>query len=245
MENFTDKITQEMKAFGDRLARYEAEYASIITRPDVEASKTSSRPDAGAVVAANLVADQKEQGNKLTEMRTAFNNLQKIINSLQKRMEDQERKLDDLEQYGRSNCLIVHKCEGVPKKREYLEHEKYICSVLNDNLQLNPPLQLNDIDVAHPLPSNNNNYCPVIVKFLRRSQRNYVYSRKRLLKGKRMVITESLTKRRLQLLNEAREVFDWKSVWSFHGDIYAFAAGRKQVIRCVNDIAKIKQLILA
>ena len=242
MENFTDKITQEMKAFGDRLARYEAEYASISTRPDVEASKTSGRPDAGAV--ANLVADQKEQGNKLTEMKTAFNNLQKIIFSLQKRMEDQERKLNDLEQYGRSNCLIVPKCEGVPKKGEYLEHEKYICNVLNDNLQLNPPLQLNDIDVAHPLPPNNY-YCPVIVKVLRRIQRNYIYSRKRLLKGKRMVITESLTKRRLQLLNEAREVFDWKSVWSFHGDIYAFAAGKKQVIRCVNDIVGTKQLILA
>ena len=117
MENFSDKITKEMKALGDRLARYEAEYASISTRPDVEASKTSSRPDAGAV-AANLVTGKKEQGNELMEMRTAFNNLQKIINSLQKRMEDQERKLDDLEQYGRSNCLIVHKCEGVTKNGE-------------------------------------------------------------------------------------------------------------------------------
>ena len=38
MENFADKITQEMKTFGDRLARYETEYASISTRPDVEAS---------------------------------------------------------------------------------------------------------------------------------------------------------------------------------------------------------------
>ena len=42
MENFTDKITEEMKVFGDRLASYEAEYASISTRPDVEASKTST-----------------------------------------------------------------------------------------------------------------------------------------------------------------------------------------------------------
>ena len=235
MENFRDKITKEMKALGNRLARYEAEYASISTRPDVEASKTSNRPDAGAVAAANLVTDQKEQANELMEMRTAFNDLQKIINSLQKRMEDQERKLDDPQQFGRSNCLIVHKCEGVSKKVEYLEHEKYICNVVNDNLKLDPLLQLNDIDVAHPLPSNNINYCPVIVKFLRRNQRNSVYSSKRLLKGKRMIITESLTKRRIQLLNEAREVFDWKSVWSFHGDIYAFAAGRKQVIRCVKD----------
>ena len=94
-----------------------------------------------------------------------------------------------------------------------------MCNVVNDNLKLDPPLQLNHIDVAHPLPSNNINYCFVIVKCLRRSQRNYIYLKKRLLKGKRMIITESLTKRRLQLLNEARGVFDWKSVWSFHGDI--------------------------
>ena len=47
-------------------------------------------------------------------------------------------------------------------------------------------------------------------------------------KGKRMVITESLTRQRLQLLDAAREVFGSKSVWPFHGNIFAFAAGKNK-----------------
>ena len=99
-----------------------------------------------------------------------------MVDRLQTRVEEQ--KLDDLEQYRRSNCLNVHKCENVPKQGKYLENEKYICNILNQNLKLNPPLQVNDIDVAHPLPSRNSNNCPVIVKFIRRSQKNYIYSQK-------------------------------------------------------------------
>ena len=59
-------------------------------------------------------------------MRTAFSNLKKMVDQLQNKVEDQEQKLDDLEQYGRSNSLIIHRCEEVPKRGEYLEHEKYV-----------------------------------------------------------------------------------------------------------------------
>ena len=242
MEDFTKKITEEMQAFGSRLAKYEAEYASTGSRSNAEIS--SSGPAASAAVAYDaVVVDRKEQGVELEEMRTTYNNLQKIVDRLHNRIEEQERKLDDIEQYGRSNCLIVHRCEEVPNRGEYLEHEKYACYILNQNLQLNPPLQVSDIDVAHPLPSKNNNSCPMIVKFLRRSQRNYVYSKKKLMKGKRMVITESLTRRRLQLLDAAREVLGFKSVWSFHGNIFSFAAGKEQIIHSVNDIVEIKRFM--
>ena len=56
-----------------------------------------------------------------------------------------------------------------------------------------------------------------------------------------MVITESLTRRRLQLFHAAREVFGFKSVW--HGNIFAFAAAKKQMIHSVNDIVEIKNLM--
>ena len=75
MEDFTKKITEEMQAFGSRLAEYEAEYASTGSRPYAETS--SSEPAASAAVA--VVVDRKEQGVELAEMRTAFNNLQKML----------------------------------------------------------------------------------------------------------------------------------------------------------------------
>ena len=138
MEDFTKKITSEMQAFGSRVAKYEAEYASTGRRLDAETN--SSGPAASAADA--VVVDRKEQGVKLVEMRTAFNNLQKIVDQLHNRVEEQKRKLDDLEQCGRSNCLIVHRCEEVPNRREYLEHEKYVCIILKQNLQLNLPLPI-------------------------------------------------------------------------------------------------------
>ena len=237
MEDFAAKITKEMEEFGNRLARYEAEYASTSSR--LAADTNGSKPAAVAVSAPTVFANQKEQANQFKDIRTAFGKLKKMGDRLQNKVEDQEQKLDDLEQYGRSNCLIIHRCEEVPKRGEYLEHEKYVCGLLNLNLKLNPSLQVNDIDIAHPLPAKNNN-CPVIVKFLRRSQRNYFFSQKRLLKGKQMIITESLTKRRLQRLEAARDVFGWRSVWSFNGDVYAFAGGKKKFIRNLNDIVEIK-----
>ena len=60
------------------------------------------------------------------------------------------------------------------------------------------------------------------------------------LNKKGVVITESLTKRRLQLLKAARDAFGWKSVWSMMGDIYAFVGRKKQVVKNINDIAKLK-----
>ena len=58
-------------------------------------------------------------------------------------------------------------------------------------------LLASDIEIAHLLPTKTTSHSPVIVKFLRRTQRNEVYAKKRALKGKGMVITESLTRRRL------------------------------------------------
>ena len=60
-----------------------------------------------------------------------------------------------------------------------------------------------------------------------------------------MVRTESLTKRRLQLLEAARDAFGWKSVWSMMGDIYAFVGGKKQVVKNINDIAKLKRALVS
>ena len=99
-----------MEEFGERLERYEAEFACTSNR--LAAEPNGSEPVAGAVVsAATAFAGQIEQRNQLDEIRSAFNNLKKMVDGLQNRMQEQEEKLDDREQYGRSNCLILHKCE--------------------------------------------------------------------------------------------------------------------------------------
>ena len=112
-----------------------------------------------------------------------------------KRLSAVERRQDDLEQYSRSNCLVIHVCENLPqsKRGKYLEIENFLCYILNEHLQLDSPLQANDLDIAHPLPSKKGT--PIIVKIIRRTQKNEVYRKKRLLKRTKIIITESFTKR--------------------------------------------------
>ena len=230
MENFMKKVTNELQLMENKLSKYETLYLE---------KKSNDSGSCGAAVVDSVSGNNQEKD--LQNLKGSFSNLKKLVENMQKQLEQVEKKNDDLEQYSRSNCLIIHKCKDVPKTGKYLECENYICDKLNDSLPLDSPLQINDIDIAHPLPSKKNvRGTPIIIKFLRRTQRNEIYAKKKALKGKGMVITESLTKRRLQLLEAAQDAFGWKSVWSMMGDIYAFVGGKKQVVKNINDIAKLK-----
>ena len=225
------KIIIEMESMKKRLAVYESNYENKSKNP---------RSDAASKICVTGVSKNDEQKNELNGMKEALLKLQQMIDSTMKRLSAVERRQDDLEQYSRSNCLVIHGCENVPKSKpgKYLEIEKFVCNTLNEHLQLDSPLQANDLDIANPLPSKKGT--PVIVKFIRRTQKNEVYRKKRLLKGTKMIITESLTKRRLQLLEKARLEFKQCPVWSWKGEIFVFHNNKKKVIDDFIDITKIK-----
>ena len=225
------KIRIEMESMKKRLAVYESNYENKSKNP---------RSDAASKICVTDVSKNDEQKNDLNGMKEALLKLQQMIDSTMKRLSAVERRQDDLEQYSRSNCLVIHGCENVPKSKpgKYLEIENFVCNTLNEHLQLDSPLQANDLDIAHPLPSKKGT--PVIVKFIRRTQKNEVYRKKRLLKGTKMIITESLTKRRLQLLEKARLEFKQCPVWSWKGEIFVFHNNKKKVIDDFIDITKIK-----
>ena len=225
------KIRIEMESMKKRLAVYESNYENKSKNP---------RSDAASKICVTDVSTNDEQKNELNGMKEALLKLQQMIDSTMKRLSAVERRQDDLEQYSRSNCLVIHGCENVPKSKpgKYLEIENFVCNTLNEHLQLDSPLQANDLDIAHPLPSKKGT--PVIVKFIRRTQKNEVYRKKRLLKGTKMIITEFLTKRRLQLLEKARLEFKQCPVWSWKGEIFVFHNNKKKVIDDFIDITKIK-----
>ena len=225
------KIRIEMESMKKRLAVYESNYENKSKYP---------RSDAASKICVTGVSKNDEQNNELNGMKEALLKLQQMIDSTMKRLSAVERRQDDLEQYSRSNCLVIHGCENVPKSKpgKYLEIENFVCNTLNEHLQLDSPLQANDLDIAHPLPSKKDT--PVIVKFIRRTQKNEVCRKKRLLKGTKMIITESLTKCRLQLLEKARLEFKQCQVWSWKGEIFVFHNNKKKVIDDFIDITKIK-----
>ena len=67
-------------------------------------------------------------------MKEALLKLQQMIDSTMKRLSAVERRQDDLEQYSRSNCLVIHECENVPKSKpgKYLEIENFVCNTLTN-----------------------------------------------------------------------------------------------------------------
>ena len=109
-------------------------------------------------------------------------------------------------------------------------------------MQLELTLQVQDLDIAHPLPSKKGT--PIIIKFLRKTQRNEVYRKKWLLKGTKMIITESLTKRRLQLLEKACTAFNNCPVWSWKNEVYLFHNNKKKLFNDFSDIPLIKSNLI-
>ena len=77
--------------------------------------------------------------------------LQKELESLKKWQEVQNLKLDKLEQYSRSNCLILHG-NPIDNKISNSEVEKYIVNTINSRLELSSKIRAADIDICHPLP---------------------------------------------------------------------------------------------
>ena len=138
------KIQAEMEQMRKRLSTYEANYENKVK------NKNSDAASSAVSITGNTIKKQD-----LKHMQNNFNKIQQMLDSPIKQISAVEKRVDDLEQYGRSNCLIIHGCENVPdsKPGKTPETEKYVCNIINTNLQLESPLQVQDLDIAHPLPS--------------------------------------------------------------------------------------------
>ena len=99
-----------------------------------------------------------------------------------------------MKQYEKSKCFILHG-KNIDHRINSMNVEKYVLNILNTRLHLSISFSDSDIDICHPLFSKTNKK-PIIIKFVGRSIRNIVNSRKKNLKtsdGPKLSITESLT----------------------------------------------------
>ena len=200
-----------------RLSTYEVNYENKVKNQNSDAAFST----------VSIKGNSMEKQEDLKHMQNNLDKIQHIVDSAIERISAVEKRVDDLEQYGKFNCLIIHGCENVPdlKPGKISEIEKYVGNIINTSLQFESPLQVQDLDIAHPLLSKKET--PIIFKFLRKTQRNQTYGKKGLLKGTKMIITESLTKRRLQLLERTRIAFNNCPVWSWKIDVYVFHNNKK------------------
>ena len=79
-----------------------------------------------------------------------------------------------------------------------------------------------DIDRSHRLGNrklDKSKPRPIIIKFSRYNLRTRIFKNKRKLKGKRISVTESLTKTRMEKLQKGRKEQSFRNVWSNDGKI--------------------------
>ena len=83
-----------------------------------------------------------------------------------------------------------------------------------------------DIDRSHrlenPKKSIKAETRPIMVKFVRYNTRNAIYRNKKVLKGKGTSMMESLTAKRIKMLEKARELHGFVNAWSQDGKIMFF-----------------------
>ena len=120
------------------------------------------------------------------------------------KVEDLEKKIERQEQYSRQNCIIIH---GLKEEKNESINDKVVKLFREE---LNEDVLLED---------SSSKSRPVIVKFGRYNIREKVFKSKKRLKGKNISITENLTGYRMNVLNEAKEKFGFKNVWTYDGRI--------------------------
>ena len=130
------------------------------------------------------------------------------------------RNIDHIEQYSRGSNILVHGIQLPQDNSTETDIWDKTIDVINSNLNLNiTPVDVNSIhrlprtaargaaasDPAASDPAANRPPA-VIVQFVSKRLRNHVISKRRDLKGKRLMLTDHLTARRSLLLRKATDL---------------------------------------
>ena len=124
--------------------------------------------------------------------------------------------MDQQAQFSRRNCLLFH---GIKEEKDE-DTDSIIINTVKEDMDIE--ILPNDLDRSHRIgnPKTKKKETPIIVKFIRYSLRHDIFKNKKFLKGKGASITESLTKDFMVKLNEARETYGFKNVWTSDGKIF-------------------------
>ena len=142
-------------------------------------------------------------------------NLSKETSAMAQRIDKLEHLVDRQEQYSQSNCLLVH---GIAETND--ENTKdLVLKTINENLDVKIPE--NEIDRSHRIGRKKNGQKPrpIIVKLTRYNTKKKAFASKRKLKGTGVSITESLTAKRMEQLNKARDKLGFTNVRTTDGKI--------------------------
>ena len=161
----------------------------------------------------------------IDEINSKSEKLQSRVSDLESTNKTIQNELDDLEQYSRRNCLVFHGINESDKNTT--DAVVKICQTM-----LHLPINSDCIDRSHRLgrlTGEARKPRPVIVKLTSYAPRQDIFMSKRQLKGSKITITESLTKRRTELMLKARSMPNVTTTWTVDGRIVCLLTNGKKL----------------
>ena len=114
---------------------------------------------------------------------------------------------------------MIHRISGNTDK----DFDELVIKTLKS--EMNIDMKIEQIDRTHRIgsfkkDSGNRKSRPIIVKFARYADKPNVFVNKKVSKGKNISITESVNKKRVSKLKEAKEQYGFKREWTIDGKFY-------------------------
>lgn len=195
----------------------------------------------------NKKCERLEKANR--DLITENADLRGSVKSLSNKIDFLAQSIDDLEQYSKGSNLLLH---GIPVMADMGSDESNLNSrvvdYINDNLAIT--ISENDISALHRLTRSAQNTQanaspssiktpPILIQFANRKTRNLVLSKRKLLKGKKVLLTEHLTTKKTQMLKKVNELVTAKkllSSWTHDGRILAKNLNNETIVMTNTNI---------
>lgn len=185
---------------------------------------------------------------QLGQLNAANEQLRSENKELRSSLENSVNRIAELEQYSRLKNLEI---KGVPVNTN--ENVQDVIKQITETLSV--PLEMQDVDVCHRVPTKQPSQQHIVVQFTTRQKRDavlYAAKKKRLTTGmigipgqtSPIFVNEHLTLSNKLLLSEtikAKKGKSWKFVWTKNGKVYARKTENSRVVNIQNmsDIEKI------
>ena len=202
-----------------------------------KADKPTTPPPTLQDVLDTINNNHTQLTNDIAGMKLSIGKIEKTskdnsskIKTLEKRSKKQEFSQEALEQHGRMNSIRLINGKPLPKGAS---SDAHVCRIINEFLidQIDVPLNVDDIDISHPLGKVKDGKQNFIIKFVRRSRRNFILSQKKHFAEKhsgisnpsKTFITEDLTSTRREMLKKLVELKKEEKIhscWVFSGNIF-------------------------
>lgn len=220
MNNVNTKIEDLALKFDSYRSEMNNEFASI--KSSVEDMKTDYEQKIGELTTSvNFISAGYDGQKKINaELSDRIAELERSQDYTRQKCKSelfaQAGLIEAQEQYSRRNCALLH---GVAAAEDE-DTDSLVIATVKEHLAIT--LERHDIDRSHRLgaPRDDGKPRPIIVKFTRYNTRAAVFGAKRRFKGSNLLLTESLTRRRVEVLNESRRRFGNRNVWTMDGEIF-------------------------